>query len=71
MGMNEYGESDGTGYGAPAQSAREAASLQTPTGRLHLHYAFRDGAGRWTVRQRGNKLCHTPRCRMVEIREVA
>ncbi len=61
-------DDNGNGYGAPAQSLREAQSLITPTGVCHLHYAHRDGFGRWTVRHRKNKLCNTPRCRIVFIK---
>lgn len=55
---------------APAQSLREALNKPTPLGLKHLHYARRDGEGRWVVRTRRNSLCGTPRCRKVWISMV-
>ncbi|KKK51287.1 hypothetical protein LCGC14_3116470 [marine sediment metagenome] len=52
---------------APEQSLEEAMTEPTPTGLRHLHYAHRDGEGRWTVRTRRNALCGTARCRIVII----
>ncbi len=52
---------------APEQSLEEALTEPTPTGLRHLHYAHRDGEGRWVVRTRRNALCGTARCRQVII----
>lgn len=54
---------------APSQSLEEAQSLPTPLGSWHLHYAHRDGKGRWVLRQGRGPLCGTPRCRTVFILE--
>lgn len=58
-----------SGMSGPEQALLLAKDLPTPIGSKNLHYAFREGEGRWIVRTRRNSLCGTRRCRMVIIQE--
>ena len=47
-----------------------APSVATPTGKKHLHFTMRSEKELWVIRTRKSHLCGTPRCRLVNIKEL-